>query len=223
MLINIKYIFFVFTFLGLTSFVNFKIEQNKSWELKKNSDGISIYTRNSEGSDFKELKSVMQLKTSLSSIVALLNDWENYPKWVYKCEKSITLKKISDTEVIHYQTVIAPWPADNRDFIVDVKISQNPLSNVVIQKAICLSNYIPQIKEYVRITEFKASWILTPIKNGMVNIEYHLLVNPGGSLPAWIVNLAMIDGPFETNLHLKEWVKKEKYQKQKISFIKEME
>jgi len=215
MLINIKYFFFVFTFLGLTSFVNFKTEQNKSWELKKNSDGISIYTRNSEGSDFKELKSVMQLKTSLSSIVALLNDWENYPKWVYKCEKSITLKKISDTEVIHYQTVIAPWPADNRDFIVDVKISQNPLSNVVTQKAICLSNYIPQIKEYVRITEFKASWILTPIKNGMVNIEYHLLVNPGGSLPAWIVNLAMIDGPFETNLNLKEWVKKEKISKTK--------
>jgi ribosome-associated toxin RatA of RatAB toxin-antitoxin module len=218
----IKYIA-IASFVVLLGFVPLKKEQNSEWVLKKNSNDVSVFTRDLEDSDFKELKSVTQLKTSLSSVVALLNDWENYPKWVYKCGKSLTIKKVANLEVIHYQTVIAPWPADNRDFVVDVKINQDPLTKVVIQKATCLPDFIPKLPDHVRITEFKASWTLTPLKNGMINIEYQLLVNPGGSVPAWIINLAVVDGPFETMVNMRDWVKKDTYQKASLPFITEPE
>ncbi len=210
-------------FVLFASFIPLEKEQNSEWGLKKNSDGISVFTRYSEGSNFKELKSVVQVKTSLSSVVALLSDWENYPNWVYKCGKSLTLKKINDQELIHYQTVIAPWPADDRDFVVNVKLTQDPSTKVVIQRATCLPDFIPRFPDMVRITEFKATWTLTPLKKGIVNVEYQLLVNPGGNIPAWIVNLAVVDGPFETTYNLKEWVTKEKYQKTSFPFIKEPE
>jgi hypothetical protein len=50
-------------------------------------------------------------------------------------------------------------------------------------------------------------------------VEYQLLVNPGGNVPAWIVNMAVIDGPFETGVNMREWIKKEVYQKAKLSYI----
>ena len=68
-----------------------------------------------------------------------------------------------------------------------------------------------------------AQWIIIPEKNGVLNAEYRLLVEPGGNIPAWLVNLAVVDGPFDTNLKMKEWLFKEKYQKAKVSFIKELE
>jgi hypothetical protein len=49
------------------------------WELKKFESGISIYTRTTENSKFKELKAVFQIKTSLSSGLALLTDYETFP------------------------------------------------------------------------------------------------------------------------------------------------
>jgi hypothetical protein len=211
--------FLVFFFLGISVFR--MPAQKGEWTLKKNENGISVYARSSENSGFKELKSVVVLKTSLSSIVSLLNDFESYPFWVYKCGRSTTLKKISETEVMHYQTVVAPWPADNRDFVVDVRLIQDPATKKIIIKSECKPDYIPEVPDHVRIREFKASWILVPLADGMVEVTYQLLVDPGGYVPAWIINLAVVDGPYETSLKLKDWVKKKKYQEAVIPYIKE--
>lgn len=208
-------------FFLLFQFNLFSSFAQKEWSLKKNENGISVYTRQAENSAFKELKSVVILKTSLSSIVSLLNDWESYPLWVYKCGKSSTLKKISETEVIHYQTVVAPWPVDNRDFVVNVKLVQDPVTKKIVIQSECKPDFIPAKANHIRIREFKASWTMVPLKDGTVEVTYQLLVDPGGFVPAWIINLAVVDGPYETTLNLKDWVKKDKYQKAVVPYIKE--
>jgi ribosome-associated toxin RatA of RatAB toxin-antitoxin module len=218
MLNIVRYYFFIITFL---LYAGQSFAQKNGWVLQKNEKGIAVYMRNAENSDFKELKSVQVLKTSLSSIVALLNDWDTYPQWVYRCGKSNTIKKISDTEVIHYQSVVAPWPVDNRDFVVDVKLVQDPVTKVINIKSENKPDYIPEVPDHIRMREFKASWVLVPLKDGTVEVTYQLLVNPGGYVPAWIINLAVVDGPFETALNLSEWVKKKKYQEAVVSYIKE--
>jgi hypothetical protein len=206
-------------FISITCFS----QDNKfDWILKKNESGIAVYSRKTVNSNFRELKSIAYVKTSLSSIVALLDDWDTYTQWVYKCGKSTTLKRISSAELIHYQTVVAPWPAENRDFVVNVKFAQDEKTKVVTIKSTCMASYIPPVDHHVRITEFNACWTLIPLKDGTIQVNYQLLVNPGGYVPAWLVNMAAVDGPFETMLHLKEWIVKEKYQKAKISFIKEL-
>ena len=205
------------TFIGLVSFT---ITGN-DWQIKKLDNDIAVYTRTPENSPLKELKAIGHVKTSLSSIVALLYDFETYPKWVYKCGASGTLKIVNDTELIHYQTVLTPWPVDNRDFIVNIKITQDRKTKAVFIKSFAVGNYIAVNKEYVRVMKFEASWLLKPEKDGTVEIAYQLSVDPAGAVPAWIVNMAIVDGPFETMSNMKEWVFKEKYQKTKIKFIEE--
>ena len=213
----LKAIFIIIFSLSLNSFSNKKITSD--WELKKFENGISIYTRVTENSAYKELKAVFQIKTSLSSIVALLNDVESYPKWVYRCGTSKVLKKDSDKHLIRYQTIVAPWPVDNRDVAVEVNSYQDEKTKIVYQKVKALPDYTPKLKNHVRIREFTATWTLKPLKNGFVEIEYELLVNPAGAIPAWVVNMAMVDGPYETSLKMKEWLLYEKYQKANLPFI----
>ncbi len=189
------------------------------WELKKFKNGISVYTRLPENSEYKELKAVFQLKTSLSSIIALLNDVESYPKWVYRCGTSKVLKKDSDKHLIRHQTIVAPWPVDNRDVVVEVNSYQDEKTKIVYQKVKALPDYTPTLKNYLRIRAFTATWTLKPLKDGFVEIEYELLVNPAGAIPAWVVNMAMVDGPYETSLKMKEWLLYEKYQKASFPFI----
>ena len=206
-------------FLSVSCFAQHKVTD---WDLKKNESDILIYTRRTENSAFKELKSVITIKTSLSSIIALLSDFDSYTQWVYKCGESSTLKKINDTTCTHYQTVVAPWPVSNRDFVVTVKQTQDAKTKIICITSTGNPTYIPVKDGFVRITLFNAKWTLTPIKDGMVEIDYQLLVDPGGALPAWLVNLAVVDGPFETMVGFKKMIIKDKYQKAKITYIKEL-
>lgn len=204
----------VSTFYGFTP-----IKVAGNWELKKVENGITIYTRATETSAYKELKAVFQIKSSMSSIIAILNDVEAYPEWVFRCQTSKVLKKNSDQQLIRYQTIVAPWPVDNRDVVVEVKTYQDPKTKIVYQKVNALPDYSPQLKNHVRIREFRATWTLKPLKNGVVEVEYELLVNPAGSIPAWIVNMALVDGPYETSVKMKERILYEKYQKINYPFI----
>lgn len=221
MVLNKRLVFFFISLccIGFTSFITVDDE----WKLKKFSKGVAVYSREVSSSVIKELRAETEVKTSLASIIMLLNDRETYTQWVYRCGYSKELKRINEAESIYYQTVVAPWPVDDRDFVVDVKVVQDPKTKVVKQYTTNMPEFIPPVQGHVRITEFDALWTLTPLKNGLVKCEYQLLVNPGGNVPAWMVNLAAIDGPFETTYNLTEWVKKEKYQKAKYSFIKEPE
>lgn len=211
------------TFILILVFVK-SLAQEKTqekWHLKKNEQGISVYTRHIEGSRLKELKSDFQVKSSLSSIVSLLCDFDAYPEWVYRCEKSYAIKKISNFEYVQYQTVKAPWPAEDRDIVMHKKLTQDPVTKVIIQRVNGMPDYIPKDGDHVRVSLFKAVWVITPLKNGMVNLEYQLLVDPGGNIPTWMVNLAVVDGPFDSEVKMKELLMTEKYQKAKLTFIKE--
>jgi ribosome-associated toxin RatA of RatAB toxin-antitoxin module len=211
--------YFLFFF---NSFFAFSQHKQTDWELKKCESGISVYTRYVSNSSFKELKSVAIVKTSLSGIIALINDFASYPQWVYKCGESRGLKEVNDTISFHYQTVIAPWPVSNRDFIVKVIQSQNDKTKVITLDSYGEPAFIPERKNYVRIRHFKAEWVLVPLKGGYVQVNYNLLVDPGGAAPAWLVNLAVVDGPFETMVGFKKMLTQDKYQKAKYPFVKEL-
>ena len=207
----------------LYSFLSLCCFSQSTWTIKKEEDGIALYTRTADKSSLKELKAVFYIKTSLSSIIALIDDRENYSQWVYKCGKSAILKKISETQQVHYQTVIVPWPLDNRDFVITTSLSQDETTKVITIKSSEIPNFIPNVKGFVRIQLLEASWVLTPLKDGIVGVEYRLLVNPSGSIPAWVANLVVTEGPFNSMVKFKEWVMKPKYQAAKVSFIKELE
>jgi hypothetical protein len=198
--------------------------QNKKndWRMHKNENGIAIYERISAGSEYREIKSVLTLKTSLNSIVALIYDWDSYPQWNYKCGESKTLKKISDTELIHYQTTIVPWPAQHQDLVINIKLSQDEKTRTVTIKSTNNPTYIPPIADRTRVEEFYGIWTLTPKKDGTVGVAYQFRVKPGGYIPIWLVNMAALFGPYETMYNFKQWIVKDKYQKAKSTFIKEL-
>jgi hypothetical protein len=47
-------------------------------------------------------------------------------------------------------------------------------------------------------------WNVTTISSKIIHLEYILAVNPGGSVPAWILNIFATRGPMETFERLKE-------------------
>jgi hypothetical protein len=175
------------------------------WVEKKDKDGIKIYSRHSDHSKFNDLKIEMDLKGNVSQLSAILLDVEKYPEWAYATKTCVLVKKISNNELIYYSEIGVPWPATNRDFYAHCTAVLDSASRSLKVTSTGLKNYQPEKKDLVRIPASKGVWNITTVSDKIIHLQYFLEVNPGGSVPAWILNIFSTKGPLETfhNLKLK--------------------
>ena len=189
------------------------------WVLRQNSDNIEIYTRKVATSDFKELKCRTTVQSSLSAIVKILTDADDYTKWIYKCIAASTVKKISDVEVYSYQLFEAPWPLDNRDVVAVVKVTQDSSTKIVTVRSGLADQLVPEKNGVIRIKKFNTTYTLVPKDSGIVEINYELSTEPGGSVPAWLANSVMVNGPFSTQQMMSNLLQTPRYKNVKLDFI----
>ncbi len=212
--------FYIPAFLFLT-LCSFSAIAQSDWKLHSSKDGIQVYTKNVPKSPFKALKTVCNIETSLSRLTAVLLDVKNTKDWVYATRVCSLLKQTSPSELFYYSEVSLPWPASNRDFIIRIAVSQDPKTKALTVIAENKPDYVPGKKGIVRIQQSEAHWLITPLANGFVKVEYTMAVDPGGLLPAWLVNMFVSKGPYQTFVKLREQVKKPMYNNIRLGFIKD--
>jgi hypothetical protein len=155
-----------------------------TWELKKEQDGIRVYTAAVANSNIKAIKVECKVQATLSQLTAFLLDAKAHEQWVYKTKQSYLVKNIGPGNLIYYSEMEMPWPMANRDAIVNLKISQNTATKALTVKAVALAGHIPEGKDKVRVLSSDVSWTVKPLGNNSLSIEYIAQVDPGGALPA---------------------------------------
>jgi START domain len=211
----------VFLITGLIGLATLPGIAQKDWELKKDKEGIRVYSRASEHSRFNTLKVETTLPGKVSSLAALILDIDNYPQWSFNTQQAYVLKKGSPSELYFYSLIHSPWPATNRDLVVHLRITQDANSKVMNISAESVPDFIPPKKDLVRVPLSTERWVVTPLPDGRIRIDYQLEIDPGASVPAWLINSFSTKGPFETFLHLREQIKAPKYRDANISFLKD--
>lgn len=193
----------------------------KNWELKVDKEGIKVYTKTAANSAYKSVKTVCTIDATLSRLTAVLLDIEHTVDWVYATKKCNVLKQVSASELIYYSEVSAPWPVSNRDFIVRLWAVQDEKTKAVSVLSENKPAFLPEYDNIVRIKQSHSQWVMEPLPNGKVKVEFILQVNPGGNIPAWLINLFATKGPYESFKKLRLQVKKDIYNNVKLPFIKD--
>jgi hypothetical protein len=170
----------------------------KAWTLKREKDGINIYSRPSDYSKFNDIRVDMDLPGTIEQLAAILRDVDNYTDWVYATRTSQLIKKVSENEVIYYAEVGTPWPAANRDYYADMKITFNPFNHSMSVVSVGVKDYQPEKKDLVRVPMSRGYWTVTTQSCGKVHLQYILQIDPGGAIPAWILNSFATKAPIET-------------------------
>jgi hypothetical protein len=208
------------TLLLLLSLFARPLAAQKSWELKKEQDGIRVYSRSGDDANINDLKVEMVLPARLSSLAALILDIGNYPNWSFSTEKSHVLKKISPSELYFYTLIHSPWPANNRDLAVHLHLTQDSATRVLSIYADEIPNLIPEKKGIIRVPVSVERWTVIPLAGDKIKINYELKLDPGAAVPAWLINMFSTKGPFETFSHLREQIQKPTYRDAILPFIK---
>jgi hypothetical protein len=177
---------------------------NSEWQLKKEKDGIEIYTRNVEGSSFLEFKAVMILKNvGLTDVLDIILDVENYESLYADCMNPKVLKTEGKYYDIHYIQTKGPLTVKDRDGVYEqvTKLENNGKHAIVYLKP--LPDYIEENKNMVRIRNGTGFWELEENKENEIKVVYQFHGEPGGDIPAWLANSFVVSHPFKTMKNLK--------------------
>ncbi len=177
------------------------------WKLSKNKKGIAIYTRKTKKSNLKMFKVITEFDESIEHIVEVLQDVDNYNKWSENLKYSRLLEKIDTNTIIIYSVLDMPWPFDNRDVVNKSTTYWSASKDTAIITIRCLQDYLPEKKGIIRIPHADGSWKLYKIDDQHFKVEYTFMADPGGSIPGWVVNIFIVDGPYKTVNNLKDYLK----------------
>jgi len=172
------------------------------WNLAKNKNNIKVYTRKLPNAKLKDYKAVMELNATVNQVIDVILDFENYKNWFASTATCYLLEKRGENELYQYYEAKAPWPVDNRDVITQFIIEKIDNGIRLNQKGI--PDFIPKKDGIVRIPNFEGYWEVTDIGAGKVKVVQFAASNPGGSIPAWLANTAVVDTPFESFSNLKK-------------------
>lgn len=176
--------------------------QAEEWELVKDKNDIKIYTRNTEGSKYKTYKGEAILNMDIREIYKVLVDVENYDRWVYECSESRLLSEKENQEYVFYSIIHMPWPFDDRDMITRLVVSDK---NDTIRLATKLDpGHMDPVDGIVRISAYDEITTLIRIGEGKVKMVMEGYLEPGGKLPAWLYNMFLSEGPYESIMSIKE-------------------
>jgi ribosome-associated toxin RatA of RatAB toxin-antitoxin module len=168
-------------------------------------DGIKVYTRKTDEFPIKEFKATTTLSTDFNTVLKILANIEDYPNWMADCTYSKTIKTVNENERYDYVKTHVPWPLTDRDMIWHFNCKTDLEKEEYVAISTSKPDYIKEMKGLERLKKGRGRWELKGIDN-KVKITYQFAADPGVAVPNWIINMFLVDGPFETLTNLKKLV-----------------
>lgn len=203
-----KTAFIKISFLLFFSLIILFAFSQASWKLTKDKDGIRVFQRDLKNSDFKSIRVECTIQGNLDKLISVINNVNGYKDWVYNNKAASLLKRVSAYEFYYYTEAYLPWPLDNRDAVMHTTITKDSLNRFAKINAVAVPNYTAQKAGKVRIRRSNINWHVTQSSPNTIQIVYIFETDPGGNVPAWLVNSFADKGPFESFKKLAELLKR---------------
>ena len=182
--------------IGLLCYLNSYAQDE--WELKRDKDSIIIYTRESKDSPLKEYLATAIIESSIDEVFQFLSDLEYRPAWVVRC----TGLEIIDTtagNLIRYHTGYdIPWPLADRDLVVVADLSYDEENRKARLLTIHTDIQYPLEKGIVRMPRYREDVVLEELSPTHTRFRAEGFADPGGNVPAWLVNMFLVDGIYDS-------------------------
>jgi hypothetical protein len=184
------------TFLCIFLFSSQLNAEESPWLLRESKAGIPIYTRKVEGSEILEYKANVVVNAPMSKVIALFEDEKQIRRWYYQCVRSELVENEGPKQEIIYLILHMPWPVASRDFVFRRTRSEDAAQGTITYSLTALPDRLPLVKGMVRVDSIKSTWIFKSLSQGQTELFFQQHTDPGGSMPASIINQIAVQTPF---------------------------
>jgi hypothetical protein len=70
-----------------------------------------------------------------------------------------------------------------------------------------LPKYVNEKPGIIRVKQFTGMWELIKINENETRVTTQCHTEPGGEIPAWVINYMIVTGPYETFMNMKKMLK----------------
>jgi hypothetical protein len=198
------------------------LEIYDDWRLKKDKEGIRIYTRwieAEEGRKARQMHAVMQVNASLYATVMAVYEDQQVKGWLNRAKEYYHFDNLDDYHWYAYTQFKIPWPLDNQDLITLNTLQQDPVTKNIHVSLEGRPDHKPHEKGVQRIEHFDGSWDFTPLDDGLVQVDYYIFTKAKPVLPRWIIDPIVEYGMWSTLSEMKKTILQNDAMNVKLSFI----
>lgn len=183
--------------------------------------GIKIWSYRLPNSSLSGFKAITTVKSTLSGLVSLIADTQAGNRWIYRASE-VELLQRNDPDMTFTVRVITdfPWPLKDREALVAGKIVQDPQTLKVRIDSHNVDTF-PVAPCCLRMPLVDGTWIFRPLGNGMVEVTMMGHADPGGMIPASLVNLLVQEHPYNSLKGLRRIIGEDRYQRSHFLNIRE--
>jgi len=193
----------------LCSYQTIAVDPPINCDLKKQAEGIKVFTCKTDNERFRTLRAEFVIRnTTIYELQQFLMRVDNYHTWQYNTMHAETLKEINADEFIYVSDIDAPWPVEDRELMMNFKVTHEPAHQRMQIEMHTIESAQPVKEGFIRVPFMHGHWTVIQTKNNALDVAYVLRIDPGGTIPAWLVNLAMAEGPYISFRNLKKQLEK---------------
>jgi len=188
------------------------ISTDDYWKLSAQEKNVVIYSRPRPGSPLKEFKAVGPIDAPPGAVCAVIDDFQNYPKFMPYTTECRLIKRDGDS-IVGYQR-LSPKVCADRDYTLRVwKKSWPSADGLVFMSHWSPANELgpPEKKGVVRVKLCEGKWLLEPDGATKTRATYSIYTDSGGFIPSFIANRISLTGITKLFAAVRKQVKDPRY------------
>ena len=174
------------------------------WKLKREKNGISIYVREQADSPLKEYKARAVIAHPIRQVSEFLSDLERHPEWVFRCTDLTIIEDQGVRKTKYHTTYDIPWPMEDRALTVEAVITHHAGGKKFESLSEDIILDFPVKKGVIRMPGYREWVILEDIDSMNTLFIAEGFADPGGTVPAWLVNMFLVDGIYDSVMKTRE-------------------
>lgn len=181
-------------------------EKKGGWTVVEKERGIVVTTREEPGRELPTFRGRGNIKAPLLHALAVVLDAEEATKWAVAVNEVKMLKKLDEMTYLIYTRSHAAWPVHDRDMVVKRKLEVIKPGQEYRVSVICQPKGEAAGRRVVRVRQCESHFNLRKVDENTTYADYMVNLDPGGSLPTWLVKWASKRIPFDTLVNLEKHV-----------------
>jgi hypothetical protein len=177
------------------------------WRILDNSDGIEVALREEPGRDLPTMRGRAVLEGDIDRLLAIIIDPDQATEWAEGASKVTMLEREPHRAIIHTYIDIA-WPVWDRDLVTSGTVRTVEPGNEYVLSNAAVDGIVPEKEGVIRMKKAFTQFHLKKQGPDRVWVEYLVNVDPGGSLPKWLVRWTQKSVPAQTLKNLQRQLKK---------------
>ena len=170
------------------------------WREIADEEGIKVYQREVAGTSFVSFRGIGVVDADIFDVYAVIFDIKNKVRLLSNCLDYQLLQYKGLGNLVVYTRTGAPFIfISDRDSVLETRVTfENDKKRILATFQKTDDSIFPPKDDAVRTKALKGGWILEAQADGTTKITYEVNADPGGLLPAWLVNLGSRKLPLNT-------------------------